>query len=81
MGHNDPVVRVAFSPDSRRLATASLDRTVRIWDIETHEQLAVLAGHEEAVWSVAFSPDGRNVVTASPDMTARIWDAEPRPPA
>ena len=68
-------VTAAFSPDGRRIVTASVDQTARIWDAATARQLAVLSGHGDDVYSAAFSPDGRRIVTASEDQTARIWDA------
>ena len=74
-GHADMVWSAAFSPDGRRIVTASFDRTARIWDADTAKQLAVLSGHGDDVWSAAWSPDGRRIVTASFDRTARIWDA------
>ena len=64
-----------FSPDGKRIVTASGDKTARIWDAETYQQIAVLKGHEDAVSSAAFSPDGKRIVTASAD-TAKIWDAK-----
>jgi hypothetical protein len=64
----------AFSPDGRRVATTSEDRTARLWDAETGTEIAVLKGHKNAVLSAAFSPDGRRVATASSDNTARLWD-------
>ena len=67
---------VAFSPDGRRIVTASNDRSARIWDAASGKQLAVLSGHDHAVRTAAFSPDGRRIVTASADQTARIWDAD-----
>jgi WD40 repeat protein len=66
---------VAFSPDSRRLATSG-DQTARVWDAESGKPLAVLHGHSFRVLSVAFSPDGRRLATSSRDKTARLWDAE-----
>jgi hypothetical protein len=66
---------VAFSPDSTRLATASLNRTARLWDAHTGQLLRVLKGHRGEVTSVAFSPDGTRLATASDDRTARLWDA------
>jgi dipeptidyl aminopeptidase/acylaminoacyl peptidase len=66
---------VALSPDGRRLATASSDRTVRIWDTTTGQTLTTLTGHTGPVREVAFSPDGRRLATASSDGTARVWDA------
>ena len=50
------------------MLTASTDKTVRIWDTETHQQIGLLAGHGEAVFSAAFSPDSRHVLTASSDL-------------
>ena len=74
-GHGDGVWSAAYSPDGRRIVTASFDQTARIWDADTAKQLAVLSGHGDAVVSAAWSPDGRRIVTASFDHTARIWDA------
>ena len=69
------VESAAFSPDGRRIVTASSDNTARIWDAATGKQIAVLQGHTGWVQSAAFSPDGRRIVTASDDNTARLWDA------
>ncbi len=75
-GHNDWVHSVAWSPDGKRLATASSDRTVRIWDTEAGSELAVLHSHDDWVRGVAWSPDGQRLATASRDHTARIWNAD-----
>ena len=75
-GHADVVWSAAFSPDGKRIVTASAD-TARLWDAETGKPIGEpLTGHADVVWSAAFSPDGKRIVTASADRTARLWDAE-----
>jgi WD40 repeat protein len=74
-GDGNAVDSAAWSPDGKRIVTASFDRTARIWDAVTGAQLAVLAGHGDVVDTAAWAPDGRRIVTASDDKTARIWDA------
>jgi WD40 repeat protein len=68
------VKAAAVSPDGKWIATASDDRTARIFDARTGAALAVLRGHAGSVSSVAFSPDGKQVLTAAEDG-ARLWDA------
>ena len=74
-GHDDEVSGVAWSPDGTRLATASHDRTARVWDANTGSELAVLRGHNGKVRGVAWSPDSQQLATTSDDRTGRVWDA------
>ena len=74
-GHGATVLSAKFSPDGARIVTTSYDRTARIWDATTGEEIAILRGHEHSVTNAAFSRDGSRIVTASIDQTARIWDA------
>ena len=76
-GHTDEVYSASFSPDGKRIVSASVDKTVRIWDAENGRQIGQpLNGHTEMVLSASFSPDGKRIVSASWDNTIRIWDAE-----
>ncbi len=72
-GHTSGVYRVSFSPDGKRIVTASDDNTARVWDL-SGQQIAELKGHTGYVYSASFSPDGKRIVTASDDNTARVWD-------
>jgi WD40 repeat protein len=74
-GHDDTVTAVAFSPNRRRLASASLDRTVRLWELPTGRLVRKLTGHEAGVVGVGFSPDGRLLVSAARDGAVKVWDA------
>jgi WD40 repeat protein len=65
----------SFSPDSRRVVTASWDGTARVWDAKDGHQIHLLQGFSARVTSASFSPDGKQVVTAEWERgTARVWD-------
>jgi WD40 repeat protein len=74
-GHSNTVWSVAFSHDSTRLASASHDSTVKIWDASSGACLQTLEGHSDWVNSVAFSHDSTRLASASYDSTVKIWDA------
>jgi WD domain, G-beta repeat/Planctomycete cytochrome C len=73
--HQDVVFSVAFDPTGKRLASASFDKTVRIWNLANFKPEQELTGHSDIVYSVAFSPDGKWLVSASKDRSLRVIDA------
>ncbi len=64
---------MAYSPDGKRLATASEDQTAKVWDAETGKELLTLRGHSGSVYGVAYSPDGKRLATASADGTVQVY--------
>ena len=74
-GDTSDVQNAAFSPDGKRLASASSDRTVKVWDVATGQEPLTLKGHTGRVESVAFSPDGQRLASASADGTVKVFCA------
>ncbi|MEL6499871.1 MAG: AAA-like domain-containing protein [Cyanobacteria bacterium J06623_1] len=74
-GHEDGLRGVNFSPDGQTIATASRDRSIRLWQRDG-TLLKTLFGHDGAVWQVDFAPQGKTIVSASEDHTVIVWDLE-----
>jgi WD40 repeat protein/serine/threonine protein kinase len=75
-GHEDWVNTAAFSPDGKIALSGSDDHTLRLWDLETGENIRVFRGHEDRVSSVAISPGGRFAISGGHDRTLRLWGLE-----
>jgi len=82
VGHASAVSSVAFSPDGRRILTGSEDKTAKLWDAATGQEILTLKGHKGYVMSVAFSPDGERIVTGGGEWgvgekpgEVKVWDA------
>jgi len=69
--HNGEVSNVVFSPDGNSLATASFDRTAKLWNLQGKE-IATFK-HNGEVYNVLFNPNGKTVATASSDDDVRLW--------
>ena len=65
-----------FSPDGKRIASASGDGTVRIRGTEAGEEVTTLMGHADGVVALTYSPDGKRIASVGEDRTIRLWDAE-----
>lgn len=72
--HTSFIRSAAFSPDSRWIATASMDGTAKNWEVGTGRLNNTFAGHSNSVESVVFSPGGRWIITGSIDGSIRVWD-------
>ena len=75
IGHNDSVRSLCFSPTGDAIATASQDKTAKLWDLQGN-CLVTFTGHNDSVWSVSFSPTEDTIATASQDGTAKLWDLQ-----
>src|ERR1019366_4837998 len=73
-GHRQWINSVAFSPDDSCFVSGSSDKTIRLWDMGTRQELRCFKGHTKTVRSVAFSPNGEHVLSGAFDNTMRLWD-------
>ncbi|WP_206758265.1 AAA-like domain-containing protein [Nostoc sp. FACHB-190] len=73
-GHRGIVPDVAFSPDGKTLASASVDKTIKLWNVSTGKEITSLTGHQDQVFSIAFSPDGKTLASGSADKTIKLWN-------
>lgn len=74
VGHTDRIQTVAMSPDGKYVASAGLDRSIRVWDSENGEEVAVVRQHSSHVRRVAFDPSGKYLVSSGDDNRINVWN-------
>ena len=74
--HTGVISAVVFSPDGSKLATGSLDHSIRLWDLARRERIGTLHGHLAEVWALAFSPDGRTLASGAKDGSVKLWSMD-----
>ncbi|XP_053981698.1 notchless protein homolog 1 [Hylaeus volcanicus] len=72
-GHQQLINDVKFSPDGRMIASASFDKSIKLWESNTGKYIASLRGHVQAVYSISWSADSRLLVSGSADSTLKVW--------
>jgi WD40 repeat protein len=75
-GHNDWVRAVAVTPNDKQVISGSSDNTLKVWNLETGEELFTLKGHNDWVNAIAVTPNGKQVISGSDDNTLKIWNLE-----
>ena len=74
-GHSARVCSAVYSPDGKKILSASCDETIKEWDADTGQCMKTMAGHTSYVRSAVYSPDGKKILSASEDQTIKEWDA------
>ncbi|MGV3524868.1 MAG: metallophosphoesterase [Candidatus Sericytochromatia bacterium] len=75
-GHSLQIKSLCLSPDSRFLVTASLDKTIKIWNLKTKEVEKTLVGHLYPLVSLSISPDGKFIASLSDDNIIKVWNSK-----
>ena len=73
-GHSSDVNSVTFSPDGQMLVTGSDDRTIKLWNVTTKQEIRTFNGHSSFIYAIAISPDGQTIASGSADKTIKLWN-------
>ena len=74
-GHDSTIAAIAYSPDGATLASASADKSIKLWRVSEGKAIATLNGHGNGVTSLAFSPNGDRLASGSNDKSVKLWSA------
>ena len=72
-GHQSTIAAITYSPDGKTLASASADKSIKLWQVSAGKAIATLNGHSDGVTSLAFSPNGDRLASGSNDKTVKLW--------
>src|ERR671932_616613 len=75
-GHSKRVSSIAMTPDGQLIASASEDKTIKLWNLRTGKLLRTLTGHSDIVQAVTISPDGKLIASGSNDKTVKLWNLD-----
>ncbi len=75
-GHSSDVNSVAFSLDGTTLGSGSDDKTIKLWNLTTKQEVRTLEGHSNWIWTIAFSPDSKTLASGSADKKIKLWNRE-----
>lgn len=73
-GHSDCIYGLAISPDGKTIATSSYDKLIKLWSVETGQELRTLKDHIDAIYALVFTPDGKRIVSGSADRSVKVWN-------
>ena len=77
-GHQGLIIQVAFSPDGFYFASASFDKSIKLWEGKTGKFITSFRGHVSSVYQISWSADSRMLCSGSKDSTLKVWDVEKR---
>ncbi|MBD2168091.1 PQQ-binding-like beta-propeller repeat protein [Calothrix membranacea FACHB-236] len=75
-GHSSFVNAIALTPDGQRVISGSSDNSLKVWNLQTGEELFTLKGHRKPISAIAVTPNGKQVISASRDNTLKVWNLE-----
>lgn len=76
--HDGAVTSIAFSPNGQWMATAGMDRIIKLWSTDSFKQVGIFRGHTGPVWALSWSPDSQSLMSGSEDGTLKFWDPTTR---